>query len=351
MLRTTTLVISLSFTTTALHAPTLPAPAQFPGGCGTRLDADDAPFARSLNDQGLYLAPLPESTLDVPLALHIVRRSDGSGGIDTTQLITAIANLNTSFRQVGIRFYIQGPTDEIWDDNFYPGITTQAGIDALRRTNRLENAINIYFTESFSSGPGPLCGIASFSFSPVQGIVLANGCAGVSYNRATFPHEIGHYFDLFHTHETMFGLECTSGVNCFTAGDLVCDTPADPHIGYHNMNGGCTYVGREIDPCSGTPTYNPDVLNIMSGAPRLCRTRFSPGQTQRMLATLVTLRPGLLTYCRADLARSGSLDIFDFLLFQTMFTRADPAADLNLDTRFDVFDFLAYQNLYARSCN
>ena len=70
-----------------------------------------------------------------------------------------------------------------------------------------------------------------------------------------------------------------------------------------------------------------------------------------MLATLVTLRPRLLTHCRADLDRSGSLDIFDFLLFQTMFTRADPAADLNLDTRFDIFDFLVYQDLYARGCS
>ncbi|MCH7792601.1 MAG: hypothetical protein IID31_10020, partial [Planctomycetes bacterium] len=336
MLRTATLVISLSFTTTALHAPTLPEPAQFPDGCGTRLDAANAALARALNDSGLYLAPLPESTLDVPLALHIVRRSDGSGGIDNAQLIAAISNLNDAFTQSGLSFYIVGPTDEIRSDFFYTGITSSAAIDALRSTNRVRNAINIYFTDSFSSSAGPLCGIASFSFSPVQGIVMANGCAGVSYNRATFPHEIGHYFDLFHTHETMFGLECTSGVNCHTAGDLVCDTPADPHIGYHNMNGGCTYVGREIDPCSGTPTYNPDVLNIMSAAPRLCRTRFSPGQTQRMLATLVTLRPGLITHCRADLDRSGSLDIFDFLLFQTMFTRADPAADLNLDTRFDI---------------
>ena len=362
MLRTTTLVIGLFVAVAPSRAPTLAharpsarttthARAPDPNNeCGTRLDDQDIQIARALNDAGVYRSPTPESLLQVPIALHIVRRSNGTGGIDTPQLITAIANLNATFNQVGIRFYIQGPTDEIWDDSFYTNITTQAGIDALRQTNRVENAINIYFTESFSSGSGSLCGISSFSFSPTQGIVMANGCTGVSYNRATFPHELGHYFDLYHTHETAFGIECSTGTNCQTTGDLICDTPADPQIGHHNINGGCTYVGLEIDPCTAAPTYDPDVLNVMSAAPRLCRTRFSPAQIDRMRSALTILRPNLLGRCRADLDESGSLDIFDFLTFQAQFVHGDPAADLNLDTRFDIFDFLAFQNLFVIGC-
>ena len=88
----------------------------------------------------------------------------------------------------------------------------------------------------------------------------------------------------------------------------------------------------------------------MSAAPRLCRTRFSPEQIDRMRATLTNLRPNLLGICRADLDASGSLDIFDFLAFQTRFTQGDPAADINLDTRFDIFDFLAYQDLFVTGC-
>lgn len=362
MLRTTTLVIGLLLAATPALAPTraqtplsthttTSAIAADPNNeCGTRLSDDDIQFARALNDSGVYRSPTPESLLEVPIALHIVRRSNGTGGIDTTQLITAIANLNITFNQVGIRFYIQGSTDEIWNDDFYTNITTRAGIDTLRQTNRVENAINIYFTESFSSGSGALCGISSFTFSPTQGIVMANGCAGVTFNRATFPHELGHYFDLYHTHETAFGIECSTGTNCQTAGDLICDTPADPQIGHHNINGGCTYVGLEIDPCTAGPTYDPDVLNVMSAAPRLCRTRFSQEQIDRMRSVLTILRPNLLGSCRADLDGSGSLDIFDFLAFQTQFVQRDPAADLNLDTRFDIFDFLAFQDLFVIGC-
>jgi Pregnancy-associated plasma protein-A len=355
MLRTTALVIGLLVASTPARAPTptttspLNTPPSDPA-CGTILATEDVAFARALNDAGLYLTPPPESVLQVPLALHIVRRSNGTGGIDTTQLITAIANLNTTFSQAGILFYIQGKTDEIWDDHFYTGIASQADIDTLRQTNRDENAINLYFTESFAGSTGPLCGISSFSFSAVQGIVLSNGCAGVSYNRATFPHEIGHYFDLYHTHETAFGPECSTGTNCQTTGDLICDTPADPRIGYHNINGGCNYVGLEVDPCTGGATYAPDVLNVMSASPRLCRTRFSPEQIGRMRAALVNLRPHLLQGCPADLDASGSLDIFDYLAFQTRFAQGDPAADLNLDARFDVFDFLDFQTLFVGGC-
>ncbi len=41
-------------------------------------------------------------------------------------------------------------------------------------------------------------------------------------------HEFGHYFGLYHTAETRFGAEKVDGSNCKTAGDKVCDTPADP---------------------------------------------------------------------------------------------------------------------------
>ncbi|MFI4916339.1 MAG: M14 family zinc carboxypeptidase [Phycisphaerales bacterium JB060] len=48
----------------------------------------------------------------------------------------------------------------------------------------------------------------------------------------------------------------------------------------------------------------------------------------------------------ADLDRDGSLTIFDFLLFQSLWESGDPAADLDLDGAFTLFDFLAYQTLF-----
>jgi hypothetical protein len=58
-----------------------------------------------------------------------------------------------------------------------------------------------------------------------------------------------------------------------------------------------------------------------------------------------------LISCPADLDRSGSLDIFDFLEFQTLFDAGDPSADwFCYDGRLDVFDFLAFFNAFEIGC-
>ena len=61
--------------------------------------------------------------------------------------------------------------------------------------------------------------------------MIKNDCTAAGGNDTTLSHELGHYFDLYHTHETSFGTECPSGSNCQSAGDMVCDTPADPNLG------------------------------------------------------------------------------------------------------------------------
>lgn len=50
-------------------------------------------------------------------------------------------------------------------------------------------------------------------------------------NRFVIAHEFGHYFGLEHTFEKWkYGEEAIDGSNCSTAGDRICDTPADPYI-------------------------------------------------------------------------------------------------------------------------
>ena len=48
----------------------------------------------------------------------------------------------------------------------------------------------------------------------------------------------------------------------------------------------------------------------------------------------------------ADLDRDGTLTIFDFLLFQTLWEAQDPAGDIDGDGLYTIFDFLAYQTLF-----
>ena len=68
---------------------------------------------------------------------------------------------------------------------------------------------------------------------------------------------------LYHTHQTSrFGYELVSGSNCDTAGDLICDTPADPGLSSSNVDTTCKYKGTSRDPDGNT--YNPDTRNVMS---------------------------------------------------------------------------------------
>lgn len=54
--------------------------------------------------------------------------------------------------------------------------------------------------------------------------------------------------------------------------------------------------------------------------------------------------------CPVDCDASGSLDIFDFLCFQTAFDAGDPRADFDGDGEFTIFDFLAFQTAFDAGC-
>jgi hypothetical protein len=223
----------------------------------------------------------------VPIAGHIVRKSDGTGGMSLSQYNQSIDDANFYYAGMDVVFYSLD-VDYVDSDFYYFNITTMADINALRGENVVPDAINIYYTPNL---PG-LCGISSFTHSSVQGIVMNNYCSGVPSDRVTMPHEIGHYFNLYHTHETAFGAEYVDGSNCGSAGDLLCDTPADPLLGYGNVNGACIYTGTATDG-HGDP-YTPDPSQIMSYAPNACQNRFSPLSETRAVNTLVNLRPNLL---------------------------------------------------------
>jgi hypothetical protein len=203
-------------------------------------------------------------------------------------VLHGLIDCNAAFDGLMTFFYTPG-IDYIDDDNFYFGLDTLEEINALRTTNVVPNAINVYFANDPTiQGYSSICGISSFTTSPVQGIVMNNDCTGVPSNPSTYPHELGHYFDLFHTHETAFGVELVNGSNCGTAGDLLCDTPADPRLSNALVNSSCAYIGNLLDP-NGDP-YDPDPRQYMSYSRKLCRDRFTPMSDTRALATLLDLR-------------------------------------------------------------
>jgi hypothetical protein len=331
-------LICLLATATASANPT-PDPCIDDCGCGLELTPHDIAMMLARQDAGVYNPVLgPRADYCVPVTLHVVRRSNGTGGLSNSRLDQAMDDLNIAYVDAGITFYVQGAVDYIDDDDFYFNIDTTDEINLLRQTNVVPDTINIYFTENLARNGNSICGTSSFTTSPVQGIVIKNSCAGTSSNPSTFPHEVGHYFDLFHTHETAFGDECVDGSNCAFAGDLLCDTPADPRL-TGNVSTSCLYIGDDFDPCQGVP-YEPDTSNVMSYSRKTCRTFFSPLQNDRMVATLVNVRPELISDhcgCAGDLDGDGDTDLSDLGALLAAFELND-GGDLDNDGDTDLSD-------------
>ncbi|HTE05531.1 MAG TPA: hypothetical protein VK824_04985 [Planctomycetota bacterium] len=274
-----------------------PIPAQAEPLCGTVATPEmAAEVGRRIRD-GVYAAGGAWSatfTGTVPIAFHVVRNSSGFGGYagDTWSLINSV---NQAFAGSGLSFCEMGTIDFI-NSTLLMTIDSQAEADQLRALSVVPHAINVYFVDDMFITGFQLAGLSSYTFSPVQGVIIDKDFTPIAGAPSTWPHEVGHYFDLFHTDEIFLAPpECTSGANCAAAGDLVCDTPADPSlVGLVQPAPACGYTGGFMaGPCSGDGPYVPDVRNFLGFAPQNCRDHFTPGQKARAYATFINLRPEL----------------------------------------------------------
>ncbi len=223
-----------------------------------------------------------ESTDTIPYKIHIVRTSSGTGGISVSILTNAFNNINNIFSNANLFFKQCGTINYIDNSNYYDFDKSDEII--ITSANNTQNVINFYFFNSITSGTNSLCGYAKFP-GGLDIVMMKNSCTSTGN---TLAHEIGHYFNLYHTHETATGAELVNGTNCSTAGDQLCDTDADPTLGNSNVNSSCQYTGTATD--INNQLYNPDPTNIMSYSRKSCRNFFSPLQYARISWTNTNLR-------------------------------------------------------------
>ena len=264
----------------------------------------DSEFLQRLQDFNREIQDfIPESRIDYwsPITFHIVRDNAGMGGLPYSRILQGLQDMNEAYQNAGIQFYQAGEIDYIDDSAFYSDIDTMEEINALRNTNVVPNTINIYSTSGLSSGDTDLCGISSFTFSQTQGIVMANSCFATQDNHSTLAHEVGHYFDLYHTHQGSNdhdgdgiidgdSAEFVDFTECESRGDGLCDTPADPNLS-EIVSGSCNYLGDYLD--GHLEPYDPDTQNLMSYSTKSCRDHFSMLQDNKIIYTLVNYRPEL----------------------------------------------------------
>lgn len=213
----------------------------------------------------------------VRIFVHIINDTDGTGGIDTATIYQELRVMEEDFAPHNICFALVG-IDTI-NDSFF---TENLGDDwdelrgeELIEINAHSNAIDIYIVPEATGHSGSAYNIPSTNFTM--------GADRIGLR--TMSHEMGHCLNLYHTHETFGGRkrELVDRSNCATAGDFLCDTPADPNVSRSMDRNTCTYTGRFTD--DNGDTYVPDPSIIMSYG-RDCRNHFTNGQGRRMRAHL-----------------------------------------------------------------
>ena len=158
---------------------------------------------------------------------HVVRRSDGSGGFDEAQIPSMMRDLNYGFRDTPFVFVRDPGVIYVDNDTYYNDFPTFSSAFDMLFDHFEPGIMSWYITPNIN---GAVAGTWIAPASAVRGILMAYFTAGSPANIVTPTHEMGHIFQVHHPFLPAFGTECTSGSNCASAGDLVCDTPASPIV-------------------------------------------------------------------------------------------------------------------------
>lgn len=255
--------------------------------CATELTVEQAEYLEKIGPQIEKFSSEKsgqKTTLFFPVQHHIVRQSNGSGGLAPAEIGKIMQELNHHYATANMVFYQCAPVNFIDESIYYNFSSSQE--NALAAAHDVSNVINIYYFNSATSGGVSVCGYSRFPPSADR-VIMVNSCAT---NGSTIVHELGHYFSLYHTHgKTNFGTtdELVNGSNCSVAGDDICDTPADPNLDAV-VNTTCDYTGTAVD--ANSQSYNPQTNNIMSYSRKSCRTLFTTGQMNRVEFAAINFR-------------------------------------------------------------
>ncbi len=248
----------------------------------------------------------------IPIRPHIINRSDGTGGFSLAGMNQVMARTNQHFllNGYGIQFFFAGASPQyINNDSLFSSFPSNPGPGSVINTSDTPNALNQYYPNRIDRP------IGAYSFLPFDDLqstrsVIATHLSLDYLSNHLMPHELGHNFGLFHTSGFSNGTVHTTelvtrgaGANCTTAGDEVCDTPADPYLISSTafkltfVNGCPQYDPSSTDRDANGEAYTPSVTNFMSYYPYVegCPQDFTTGQYERMQAGLA-LRQTHTTY-------------------------------------------------------
>ncbi|MFN3403464.1 MAG: zinc-dependent metalloprotease family protein [Cytophagaceae bacterium] len=225
------------------------------------------------------IKPLPQINKEFLVIAHILMDKDSVANISEAEINLAMGQVNSIFQPIGAKFTV---CEFRYIYNYNYDILNEDLDKELRVKYLVEKRINIFFVMNITDKPA--CGYADLGgidgYSSPAIIIKKQTCA----TPITIAHELGHYFSLEHPFETRNGLELADGSNCATAGDRICDTPADPYQKgepeENYVTSSCIFYYQEKD--SKGNYYDPDVTNIMGYYLKCACRRFTHQQYEKM---------------------------------------------------------------------
>ena len=221
----------------------------------------------------------------VKIYVHVIRRTDGTGGQTLSSTREAIDILKADFCPVKIFFDWDGEIDFIDNTTFFNSPSA-----SIFNENNHDDGIDIYLFDDNAPAGGLANGVGISSEYYVSGSYW-----NYPYNSLItshiISHEMGHVLSLWHTHHGTYYEggdpsqcpELVDGTNSFVCGDYISDTPADPNIQF-NVNQNCEWTNSGVD--ANGDYYTPDTSNIMSYSSPDCMSYFSNDQGHWMLNAL-----------------------------------------------------------------
>ncbi len=249
--------------------------AGFMSICGTTLSPEQINYElQHVVAQSPTLQKLDYKTT-LAIKVYILSNSEGVNAISEDQAQEAVQKINQDFAPINLGFEICNIT-YINSDKLYAYDIAE---EALLSNYLQANVINLFFVHDIVlSEPGNTCGYTYYPIHKKDFIILKGECC---INNSTMSHEMGHFLGLYHTHEHGFGQELVDQSNCYKAGDLLCDTPADPGLHGVMIDENCNWSGRFLD--RNKQLFKPDLANYMSYGRNECRNKFSKDQYNKML--------------------------------------------------------------------
>lgn len=247
---------------------TLTAQTPVHRSCGTHGEMAAPMMDRLLqNIESLRNQPIRyRDIIYVPIKFHLVAKTDGTGRVPESRVLDQLCALNEDYLPMNVQFYLKNGTFN-YINNTTVYSTHNSTVNTIMSFARDNSALNIFIVDEAEPSGGGLGETLGY-YSPNKDWVVVRRDE-VSATSSTLPHELGHFFSLAHPfngwdHEpydpSVHGIpapaispggiptEKADGSNCATAGDFVCDTPADYNLGYGWPN--CNYTGGALDPMS-----------------------------------------------------------------------------------------------------